>query len=109
MAKLNCWEVMKCGREPGGAKAKALGVCPAATNACLNGLNRGKNAGRCCWAVAGTFCDGEVEGTFARKLTSCLDCAFFKQVVAEEGMNLKTAKDVIEKLSEEKTKKPANK
>jgi hypothetical protein len=27
--KLNCWEVKKCGREPGGVKVKELGVCPA--------------------------------------------------------------------------------
>ena len=105
MRKTNCWEFLKCGREPGGAKAKELGVCPVATNVCLNGLNCGKNAGRCCWAVGGTFCEGDVEGVFARKLTSCLDCGFFKLVAKEEGANLKTTKDVLKKIEQEKNKK----
>lgn len=34
----NCWEFKKCGREPGGAKASELGVCPAATDASSDGL-----------------------------------------------------------------------
>jgi hypothetical protein len=34
--------------------------------------------GRPCWAVAGTFCDGEVQGTFAKKLINCMDCDFMK-------------------------------
>ncbi len=60
--KLNCWEYMKCGREPGGEKADELGICPAAADSSFDGLNRGKNAGRICWAVAGTFCSGETQG-----------------------------------------------
>ena len=31
MSLINCWEVKKCGREPGGAKVAELGVCPAST------------------------------------------------------------------------------
>jgi len=27
MAKLNCWEFMKCGREVGGKNVKELGIC----------------------------------------------------------------------------------
>ena len=102
MAKLNCWEFKKCGREPGGAKVKELGVCPVAVEACLNGFNCGKNAGRCCWAVAGTFCEGDVEGLFAKKLTTCLECDFFKLVNKEEGTNLKTTKDMLGELTKNK-------
>ena len=82
----NCWEFKKCGREPGGVKAAERGVCPASLDTNLDGLNFGKNGGRICWAVAGTFC-GEVEpeGDFARQLLSCMDCDFFKKVQAEEG------------------------
>ena len=29
--RLNCWEVKKCGREPGGKSVATLGVCPAAS------------------------------------------------------------------------------
>ncbi len=80
----NCWEYMKCGREPGGSRADELGVCPVTTAEKYDGVNRGKNAGRFCWFVAGTFCDGEVQGTWARKFGSCLECPFFRLVEREE-------------------------
>ena len=82
----NCWEFKKCGREPGGVNEAERGVCPASLDTNLDGLNFGKNGGRICWAVAGTFC-GEVEpeGDFARQLLSCMDCDFFKKIQTEEG------------------------
>lgn len=85
MNKKNCWEVKKCGREPGGAKTTEFGVCPASQEASASGLNGGKNAGRICWAVAGTFCGGKVQGDFAAKSVSCMACEFFKMVKQEEG------------------------
>ena len=85
MAKTNCWEFKKCGREPGGAKSKEMGVCPATTEASCTGMNGGKNAGRICWAIAGTFCGGKVQGDFAQKSVSCMSCDFFKSVKQEEG------------------------
>jgi hypothetical protein len=85
MLKHNCWEIKKCGREPGGSKVKKFGICPAATDSSSNGLNGGKNAGRICWAVAGTFCGGKVQGEYAQKQASCMYCDVFKQVKAEEG------------------------
>jgi len=87
MAKLNCWEHKKCGREPGGIHADELGVCAAATEERLNGFNGGKNAGRLCWAVAGTLCYGKTSGTFAKKLQSCMGCDFLKLVTHEERLN----------------------
>jgi hypothetical protein len=62
MDKKNCWEVMKCGREPGGKNAEELGVCPASTDERLSGTHGGKHAGRACWVIAGTFCDSVVQG-----------------------------------------------
>lgn len=85
MNKMNCWEMKKCGREPGGAKTSEFGVCPAAEDTSSNGLNSGKNAGRICWATAGTFCGGKVQGDFAQKQVSCMACEVFKQVKTEEG------------------------
>ncbi len=85
MAKTNCWEVKKCGRQAGGPKEKELGVCPAATNFTHNGKNGGRGAGRFCWKVAGTLCGGRVQGTFAEKMANCTLCDFFKLVKAEEG------------------------
>jgi hypothetical protein len=62
-----------------------LGECPAATDVSFNGANGGQNAGRICWAVAGTFCGGKVQGTTAEKETSCMTCDFFNKVESEEG------------------------
>ena len=89
--KLNCWEYKKCGREPRGKKASEFGVCPAASDTSFDGINSGRCAGRFCWAVAGTFCGGDIQGTFAEKRYSCLSCDFFNQVRAEEDTtNLRT-------------------
>ncbi|HMK46388.1 MAG TPA: FIST N-terminal domain-containing protein [Methanocella sp.] len=90
MGKLNCWEYMKCGREQGGEKAFDLGVCPASMVTMLDGVNGGKNGGRACWAIAGTFCNGKAQGVFAMKRSDCESCAFYRTVHDEEGPNLKT-------------------
>lgn len=82
---MNCWEFKKCGRQPGGAKVGEFGTCPAATDTSANGVNGGYNAGRICWATSGTFCGGKVQGTFADKQVSCLNCEFMKQVKHDEG------------------------
>ncbi len=80
----NCWEVMDCGRQPSGEKAEKDGVCPAADAVQYDGINKGKNGGRFCWAIEGTLCNGQVQGTFAKKLKNCLQCKFFQQVCHEE-------------------------
>jgi serine/threonine protein kinase len=76
---------MKCGREPKGVNVDELGICPAPTDISFDGINRGKNAGRICWAVAGTFCGGIAQGSFAEKRASCISCDFFKNVQVEAG------------------------
>ncbi len=86
MPRQNCWEYKQCGRQPGGAKAKELGVCPAATDASADGLNRGQKGGRICWAVGGTLCGGKIQGSGAQKLGSCMSCGFYKRVMEEEGL-----------------------
>lgn len=85
MSKRNCWEIKKCGREPGGNKTHDYGVCPAPADKSSDGVNSGKNGGRVCWAVAGTFCGGKVQGDFAQKSVSCMSCDVFKTVRTEEG------------------------
>jgi len=95
MPFVNCWETKKCGREVGGAKVVELGVCPAASENKLNNVNNGKNGGRACWALAGTLCGGTVQGSFASKLTNCMTCDFYKQVMVEEGKNCRTAKEIL--------------
>ena len=98
MLTKNCWEVKKCGREPGGSKVAELGVCPAATEFKLNRVNSGKNGGRSCWIVAGTLCGGKVQGSFAQKLANCMDCEFYKDVQTEEGKNLKSSSELLKIL-----------
>ncbi|MFC1746195.1 two-CW domain-containing protein [Candidatus Riflebacteria bacterium] len=83
--KKNCWEANDCRRQPGGVKVSELGVCPAAESNEFDGINDGKFAGRYCWKLAGTLCNGEVQGTFALKLDNCIKCNFYKQIRKEEG------------------------
>jgi len=92
MEKLNCWEIKKCGREPGGTKARELGVCPAATDSSSDDMNNGKNGGRLCWAIAGTFCGGIIQGEFAQKQASCMSCEVFKQIKREQGFEFRILK-----------------
>jgi hypothetical protein len=82
--KQNCWEFKKCGRIPGGEKAAELGECPASTKTTANGVNGGKKGGRICWAIAGTFCGGKVQGTYAYEIPTCMNCEFLKKVRFEE-------------------------
>ena len=96
--KKNCWEVMLCGREQGGKNVETFGVCPAATNESLNGLHGGKNAGRACWVIAGTFCEDGAQGTFAQKYQDCIQCGFFRQVKMEEGSDYQVPLVILKKL-----------
>ncbi len=64
----DCWDAKKCGRTPGGAKVKKMGICPAYPD-----------RGRSCWAVAGTFCGGDVQGSATDKLGSCVLCEFCQE------------------------------
>ncbi|MEW5733641.1 MAG: two-CW domain-containing protein [Thermodesulfobacteriota bacterium] len=89
MKKRNCWEAKACGREPGGRNAERLGVCPAALPGSYDGVNRGEKGGRFCWAISGTYCGNRVQGTFAAKLMSCINCEFFKEVQDEESQDFK--------------------
>lgn len=82
---LNCWEIINCGRGPGGNKISEYGVCPAVTNSIVDGLNNGNNGGRICWSIAGTLCEGRIRGTYAQKRFTCLNCKVFKRVKEEEG------------------------
>jgi hypothetical protein len=98
MAKLNCWEVKSCGRQPSGVNVKQLRECPAATEKRLHGRNEGTNAGRACWVVAGTLCGGEVQGTFAAKMANCQQCEFFARVREEEGLNFSDHRELLARL-----------
>ncbi len=97
--KINCWEYMNCGRHPGGGKAAELGVCPASIDESYDGINDGDMGGRICWAVAGTCCGNEVQGTYAQKRKSCISCPFYKTVQEQEGTS-ETACKLIKLFAE---------
>jgi len=64
---MQCWEFKKCGRVKGGAKSDTLGICPAYPD-----------HGKSCAIISGTLCGGVVQGSFAQKLTNCMECEFYK-------------------------------
>ena len=94
---------MKCGREPGGERVADLGVCPSALETRTNGINDGLNGGRACWVIAGTLCGGQVQGTFAAKLSSCLNCRFRQLVVREQGDTFVGTKEILSMLTSDQT------
>jgi hypothetical protein len=106
--KKNCWEFKNCGREPGGSRTEELGLCPASFSRKCHGINGGDSGGRACWAIAGTFCGGRVQGTFASKLHKCLDCDFYRLVRREEGPEWVTAKTILERIQNPQQPAPAS-
>ena len=82
---VNCWQYMSCGREPGGARTDLLGVCLVTTDTRLDGVHGGKNAGRACWVLAGSFKKGAQEMALVKEHKDCAACDFYKAVQSEEG------------------------
>ena len=93
--KINCWEHKKCGREPGGDNVNEFGVCVAVINADYDGAHGGDKAGRACWAVAGTLCEGKIQGTCATKLRNCSNCDFYNRVILEEGKDILSIRELL--------------
>ncbi len=98
MAQQNCWEAIHCGREPGGGNCKVFGVCPAATETRLDGINGGRNAGRSCWAVPGTQIGRGPTATGAPKAFECLNCSFLRKVEQEEGLRFSFLTEAASRL-----------
>ena len=61
--ELNCWEKKNCSKKD----------CPAYNNPGIR-----------CWLVAGTFCEGKVQGEFALKYKSCTECDFYQAAVFKD-------------------------
>lgn len=68
LAKAPCWTFMQCKRD-----INSEMKCPAYPH-----------FGRVCWVVAGTFCEGKVQGTFAQKYENCTKCDFYKKATKNE-------------------------
>ncbi|MGW8273247.1 MAG: histidine kinase dimerization/phospho-acceptor domain-containing protein, partial [Thermodesulfovibrionales bacterium] len=89
---VNCWERLGCEKE----------ACPA----------YGKTR---CWAIAGTFCHGDVQGDFAKKIGDCRKCVVYKESCGDEihelvevfnqmVRDLRHNLDQLEKANREKAK-----
>ncbi|MCP4754421.1 MAG: hypothetical protein GY866_26360 [Proteobacteria bacterium] len=98
MQKLNCWEFNKCGREGDDDVFEEVETCPSSTEFCTDGVNDGKNGGRACWAIVGTFCGDQVQSDRTGKFKSCMECDFFKLVKKEEGDKFVTGSELTERL-----------
>ena len=57
-----CWEKMQCNQEVNHEER-----CPAYPH-----------FGRICWAVAGTFCAGKIQGSYAQKIHDCHKCGYYR-------------------------------
>jgi hypothetical protein len=99
--KKNCWEVLRCGKQPGGSKVGQEGPCPAAVEQRTDGINDGRNAGRVCWLVKRTLCHNQVQDGYADKLNICMRCEFYLMVKSEELHNLASPQKVIALLRNE--------
>lgn len=97
---INCWEYMKCGREFDGKNVAELGVCPVLENNALHGTHGGIKAGRCCWIVAGTLCNGDIQGTYASKHESCRKCNFYKKVKSQGKNKIMNQSELLEMIRE---------
>ena len=89
--KKNCWELKKCDYTL---------RCPVFSEIRLDGVHGGKNAGRCCWVVAGTLCSGTPIGKYVHKYSDCENCDFYLYVKKEEGQNFSLTGDLLGKLQE---------
>jgi diguanylate cyclase len=96
--KINCWEFNKCGNKANDDIFAEPRICPASTEFCTDSVNDGKNGGRACWAIAGTFCGSEIEGVNACKMSNCMDCDFYKLVQKEEGNDFVTGFELTERI-----------
>jgi hypothetical protein len=63
-------------------------------------VHGGKNAGRACWVVAGTYCGGEAQGSFALKITDCSLCDFYNLVRDEEGRKFEPSTALLRMLKD---------
>ena len=72
---LNCWEIKNCERQKVGMKVYELGECIASKS----------NMGHSCWAIAGTFCGGEIQGTTVEKVGLCSFCEVYQRYNRSNG------------------------
>ncbi len=79
-----CWKMMQCGQEG----CVCFGREPLQ-----------------CWTIAGTRCQGEVQGKFAQKINNCLACEFYQEAaddpVVRIGIQFSHMMQIIEQKNSE--------
>lgn len=85
MAKKNCWDIKKCGRQQGGENVQTMGTCPAAVSNDFDGVNYGEFGGRFCWAIKDACSGGKPSANRVARLKNCINCMVFKVIQDEEG------------------------
>jgi hypothetical protein len=83
---INCWEFKNCERGVDGAKVRELGICPATVATEADGFCGGKNGGRGCAYIVGSFCSGIFQGSVADEAKECFRCDFFLKLKQEHGV-----------------------
>ncbi|MBI5026877.1 MAG: sensor histidine kinase [Nitrospirae bacterium] len=68
--KIKCWQYRGCGIE--NDRERTCSAYP--------------NFGRVCWAVAGTFSEGKVQGIYAQKIKDCRQCPFYQEVAVRKSV-----------------------
>jgi hypothetical protein len=81
--KLNCWEYLNCGMEPGGIFSKIHGPCPIPLMMRYDGVNGGQGAGRICWEIVSQRSQNQ-ELFACRSSRSCVHCKFYHRVHSEQ-------------------------
>jgi hypothetical protein len=66
----------------------------------LHSVHEGDCAGRACWVVAGSYCGGKEQGTFAQKFHNCEKCDFYQRVREEEGLKFKMSALLVARMKE---------
>ncbi len=64
MAKENCWEFKKCGKEE---------ECPAHPY-----------QGTVCYTAKATVCRGEIQGSYEDKIKACRTCDYYKYLMSSK-------------------------
>ena len=87
--KLNCWNFMGCGLRMNGITPNPgdAGLCPVFIDKESDGMHSGRKAGRVCWTVLNTICNGSVQRTYRQKYETCSNCDFYRYVLDDEAAN----------------------
>jgi hypothetical protein len=89
MPKINCWQFMGCGLQMKGnlLTFRKPYVCPVLSEKKFDGIHGGKNAGRACWMISHTICNGTRQDSLELKYKTCTICDFYRLVMEDEENN----------------------